>query len=234
MTGQVCEAGCQVRRCCVCARRAPRAASQPAVPARGTQTCPTSTTQTAGLDRLTWTLHFGRMSFSGFVLVFSLGFGFCSLPELRDFIVAAACLRIQSLLQYTESGCAAREHPGPIHFDAPGASATCGTERAGSSSVPPAPAGTRAPRLPGHASGLTISNRHGSGVFHAGKNMSLLLQSAGPALARGRAFTVTAGLGGGPRALPWPTGSGDSSTPRAFTPRARFRCRADGELVGCN
>lgn len=83
-----------VRTCC-----APPAASRPAMAARGARTRPTPTTPKAGLEQLTWTLHFGRMSFSGFVLVFSLGFGFCSLPELRNFIVAAACLRMQSLLQ---------------------------------------------------------------------------------------------------------------------------------------
>lgn len=48
---------------------------------------------------LTWTLHFGGVGFSGFGLVFSLGFAFGSLPELRNFIVAAACFRMQSLLQ---------------------------------------------------------------------------------------------------------------------------------------
>lgn len=41
---------------------------------------------------------------SGFGLIFSLGFGLASLPELKNFMVAAACLRMQSLLQYTESG----------------------------------------------------------------------------------------------------------------------------------
>lgn len=40
-------------------------------------------------------------------------------------MVAAACLRMQSLLQYTESGCATLEHPGPMHLAAPGASMTC-------------------------------------------------------------------------------------------------------------
>lgn len=39
------------------------------------------------------------MIFSGFVLGFSLGFGFCSFPALRKRMVAAACFRIQSLLQ---------------------------------------------------------------------------------------------------------------------------------------
>lgn len=62
--------------------------------------------------------------FSDFGLIFSLGFGFASLPELKIFIVAAACLRMQSLLQYTESGWAKLKQPGPMHFDAPGASIT--------------------------------------------------------------------------------------------------------------
>lgn len=58
---------------------------------------------------------------------FSLGFGFGSLPALSSRMVAAACFRMQSLLQYTESGCAALEHPGPMHLAAPGASTTCRT-----------------------------------------------------------------------------------------------------------
>lgn len=45
-------------------------------------------------------------------------------------MVAAACLRMQSLLQYTESGCATLEHPGPMHLGAPGASTTCRTRQA--------------------------------------------------------------------------------------------------------
>lgn len=85
--------------------------------------------------QLTWTLHFGRLNFSGFILTFSLGFGFCSLPELRNFIVAAACLRMQSLLQYTESGCATLEHPGPMHLAAPGASTTCRTKQVTSDNI---------------------------------------------------------------------------------------------------
>lgn len=62
--------------------------------------------------------------FSDFGLIFSLGFGFASLPELRIFMVAAACLRMQSLLQYTESGWATLKQPGPMHLEAPGASIT--------------------------------------------------------------------------------------------------------------
>lgn len=61
---------------------------------------------------------------SDFGLIFSLGFGFASLPALKNFIVAAACLRMHSLLQYTESGWAKLKQPGPMHFDAPGASIT--------------------------------------------------------------------------------------------------------------
>lgn len=72
---------------------------------------------------------------SAFALVFSLGFGFGSLPELRNFIAAAACFRMQSLLQYTESGCATLEHPGPMHLAAPGASATCGMKHVTSDST---------------------------------------------------------------------------------------------------
>lgn len=67
--------------------------------------------------------------FSDFGLIFSLGFGFASLPELKNFMVAAACLRMQSLLQYTESGWATLKQPGPMHFDAPGASITCRSKR---------------------------------------------------------------------------------------------------------
>lgn len=62
--------------------------------------------------------------FSDFGLIFSLGFGFASLPELKIFMVAAACLRMQSLLQYTESGWATLKQPGPMHLEAPGASIT--------------------------------------------------------------------------------------------------------------
>lgn len=39
-------------------------------------------------------------------------------------MVAAACLRMQSLLQYTESGWATLKQPGPMHLEAPGASTT--------------------------------------------------------------------------------------------------------------
>lgn len=69
--------------------------------------------------------------FSDFGLIFSLGFGFASLPELKIFMVAAACLRMQSLLQYTESGWATLKQPGPMHLEAPGASITFNTERNG-------------------------------------------------------------------------------------------------------
>lgn len=74
--------------------------------------------------KLTCCWGFGMPGFSDFGLIFSLGFGFASLPELKIFMVAAACLRMQSLLQYTESGWATLKQPGPMHLAAPGASIT--------------------------------------------------------------------------------------------------------------
>lgn len=83
-----------------------------------------STTVSDNEHKLTCSWDFGMLGFSDFDLTFSLGFVFESLPALRNFMVAAACLRMQSLLQYTESGWATLKQPGPMHFDAPGVSIT--------------------------------------------------------------------------------------------------------------
>lgn len=83
--------------------------------------------RSSGLDqeqKLTCSWDLAMPGFSDFGLIFSLGFGLASLPALKNFMVAAACLRMQSLLQYTESGWATLKQPGPMHLDAPGASIT--------------------------------------------------------------------------------------------------------------